>query len=77
MLRDEAHRFALSYHRSKKRREDRRISLLQKKGIGPATVKRLLDFFGTFEAIERAGYEEIAQVSSERVAAALKGGDTE
>jgi excinuclease ABC subunit C len=77
MLRDEAHRFALSYHRSKKRREDRRISLLQKKGIGPATVKRLLDFFGTFEAIERAGYEEIAQVSSERVAAALKGRDTE
>ena len=35
------------------------ISLLNKKGIGKATVKKLIDYFGTFEAIEKASKEEI------------------
>jgi len=70
--RDEAHRFAVGYHQNKKRKEDTQNSLLQKKGIGPATVKKLLNYFGTFQAIENATYQEISVASSEKVAKILK-----
>ena len=70
--RDEAHRFAITYHQNKKRKEDTQNSLLQKKGIGPATVKKLLNYFGTFQAIEKATYSEISVASSEKIAKILK-----
>jgi excinuclease ABC subunit C len=70
--RDEAHRFAITYHQKKKRKEDTKISLLQKKGIGPATVKKLLNYFGTFQAINEATYSEISVASSEKIAKILK-----
>jgi excinuclease ABC subunit C len=70
--RDEAHRFAIGYHQNKKRKEDTKNALLQKKGIGPATVKKLLNYFGTFQAIENANYQEISVASSEKVAKILK-----
>jgi excinuclease ABC subunit C len=70
-LRDEAHRFALAYHRQSKRKKDARVALLQKKGIGPATVKKLLDYFGTFEAIEAADRETIESVAGKRAAKTL------
>lgn len=71
-LRDEAHRFAVGYHQTKKRKEDTQNSLLQKKGIGPATVKKLINYFGTFEAINNASYKEISVASSEKIAKILK-----
>ena len=70
--RDEAHRFAITYHQNKKRKEDTQNSLLQKKGIGPATVKKLLNYFGTFNAIEEATFQEIKEASSEKIAKILK-----
>ena len=70
--RDEAHRFAITYHQNKKRKDDTQNSLLQKKGIGPATVKKLLNYFGTFEAIQNATYQEISVASSEKIANILK-----
>ncbi len=70
--RDEAHRFAITYHQNKKRKDDTQNSLLQKKGIGPATVKKLLNYFGTFEAIRNASYEEISVASSENIAKIIK-----
>ena len=70
--RDEAHRFAITYHQKKKRKEDTKNSLLQKKGIGPATVKKLLNYFGTFQAINEATYSEISVASSEKIAKILK-----
>ena len=66
--RDEAHRYALSYHQKKKRQEDTRLSLLDKKGIGKATVQKLLDYFGTFEAIYAASFDEIADVTNRKIA---------
>ena len=71
-LRDEAHRFAVSYHQKRKRKEDTKNSLLEKKGIGPATVKKLLNYFGTFEAINSASFEEISVASSKKIAKILK-----
>ena len=49
--RDEAHRYAITYHQNKKRKDDTQISLLNKRGIGKATVAKLIQYFGTFEAI--------------------------
>jgi len=70
--RDEAHRFAITYHQNKKRKEDRQNSLLEKKGIGPATIKKLLNYFGTFKAIEEASFKEISVASSKKIAKILK-----
>ncbi len=61
-LRDEAHRFAIKFHRSQKLKNDKKISLLEKKGIGKAKVAKLLNYFGTFEAIENAPKEEIEKI---------------
>ncbi len=71
-LRDEAHRFAITYHQNRKRKEDHKNSLLEKKGIGPATVKKLLNYFGTFEAINQASFEEISVASSQKIATIIK-----
>ncbi len=71
-LRDEAHRFAITYHQNKKRKEDHKNSLLEKKGIGPATIKKLLNYFGTFEAINLATFEEISVASSQKIATILR-----
>jgi len=61
-LRDEAHRFALAYHKKQRLKEDRKISLLEARGIGPAKIRRLIDYFGTFEAIREADERTLAQV---------------
>ncbi len=65
-LRDEAHRFAITFHKKQKRREDTQISLLQIKGIGEAKVKKLLLYFGTFDNIKSAKLEELKDVLNEK-----------
>jgi len=70
--RDEAHRYAITYHQNKKRQEDTQISLLNKKGIGKATVKKLIDYFGTFTAIENASYEDIEKVTNKKISSIIK-----
>jgi len=65
-LRDEAHRTAINFHKKQKRREDKQISLLQIDGIGEAKIKKLLDYFGTFEKIISSSEEEIKQVLNEK-----------
>ncbi len=67
-LRDEAHRFAITYHRNKKQKDNLQSQLLNKKGIGPATIKKLLSYFGSFEAINQASFEDIAKVTNKKVA---------
>jgi len=64
--RDEAHRYAITYHQNKKRKEDTQISLLNKRGIGKATIKKLLDYFGTFDAIENATDDELKKVTNKK-----------
>ena len=70
--RDEAHRYAITYHQNRKRKEDTQISLLNKKGIGKATVKKLIDYFGTFEAIENASKEELEKVTNKKISTIIK-----
>ena len=70
--RDEAHRYAITYHQNKKRKEDTQVSLLNKKGIGKATVAKLIQYFGTFEAINSAPYEEIEKLTNKKIASIIK-----
>jgi len=70
--RDEAHRYAITYHQNAKRKEDTQISLLNKKGIGKATVKKLINYFGTFEAIQSASLEDIEKVTNKKTSNIIK-----
>ncbi|MEA3498626.1 MAG: hypothetical protein U9R16_06150, partial [Campylobacterota bacterium] len=65
-LRDEAHRSAITFHKKQKRKEDKQISLLNIHGIGEAKVKKLLNYFGTFETIQNAQKEQLKQVLNEK-----------
>jgi len=58
-LRDEAHRFAISSHRKRKLNSDMKLDLIQINGIGEARIKKLLSYFGTFEAIYNATQSEL------------------
>ncbi len=71
-LRDEAHRFAIAYHRLKKQKEDLKLSLLEKKGIGKGSLQKLLQYFGSFENIQKASFEEIAKVTNKKIAKTIK-----
>ena len=71
-LRDEAHRFAITYHRSLRGRRTITSELLEVPGVGPATAKRLLRAFGSVEGLRRAGLEEIEARFGPRLAGALK-----
>ena len=65
-LRDEAHRSAITFHKKQKRKEDKQISLLNIKGIGEAKVKKLLNYFGTFEEIKNSNLEQLSQVLNKK-----------
>ncbi len=69
--RDEAHRYAITYHQNKKRKEDTQISLLNKKGIGKATIQKLINYFGTFENIHKASQSELEKVTNKNIAAII------
>ncbi len=59
-LRDEAHRFAVSYHRRRARKELLASGLSQISGIGPARRKTLLTRFASLEEMRAASLEELA-----------------
>jgi len=71
-IRDEAHRFAISFHKKQKLKEDKALSLLKTKGIGEATIKKLILYFGTFENIKNATFEELQKVVGSAKAKILK-----
>src|SRR5262249_43635201 len=61
-VRDEAHRFAVTFHRKRRQMRDRRSELLEIPGIGRATVKRLLEHFGSLEAVKNAAPSALVAV---------------
>lgn len=65
-LRDEAHRFAITSHRKRKQKNDMKIELSQIPHIGPATIKKLLSYFGDFESIYNASKNELKKVIGEK-----------
>ncbi|MBQ8591754.1 MAG: excinuclease ABC subunit UvrC [Lachnospiraceae bacterium] len=69
-IQDEAHRFAIEYHRSLRSKTQVRSILDDIPGIGPARRKALMKYFKSIEDIKAASVEELMQVPdiSERVA---------
>ncbi|MEA1913796.1 MAG: excinuclease ABC subunit C, partial [Campylobacterota bacterium] len=61
-LRDESHRFAITFHQKQKRNQDKQISLLNIQGIGPAKVAKLLQYFGNFSSIKTASILDLQEV---------------
>ncbi len=61
-IRDEAHRFAVTYHRQRRAKAMTHSALDALSGVGPVRKKRLLTAFGSLAAIKRAGVDEIAAV---------------
>jgi excinuclease ABC subunit C len=59
-IRDEAHRFAITYHRKVRTKAGMRSALDAVPGVGPKRKKALLRKFGSVKAIREAGVEEIA-----------------
>ena len=59
---EEAHRFAITYHRTLRDKSTFNSPLAEIRGIGPKRKKALLKQFGSLEAIRRASIEELAAV---------------
>jgi excinuclease ABC subunit C len=70
-IRDEAHRFAVTYHRKRREIRDRHSDLLDVPGIGDLTRKRLLRHFGSLELIRNADPTALAAVVSFKQARAI------
>ncbi len=62
-IRDEAHRFAVSYHRKLRRKSTMESPLTEVKGIGRRTAQRLMDHFGGLNKVKRASREELKAVT--------------
>jgi excinuclease ABC subunit C len=62
-LRDEAHRFAITYHRKLRQAASRKSKLDGVHGVGPAKQKNLMKHFGSLRQLMKAAPEDIAQVA--------------
>ena len=79
--RDEAHRFAITYHRQRRSRAATRSRLDDAPGVGPKRRRELVRRFGSATGVQTASVEEIASVkgmsraSAESLKAFLGGGE--
>jgi len=61
-VRDEAHRFALAFHRSRRKGRELTTELLRIPGVGERAAKKLLTQFGSLNALRAVSEEELGQV---------------
>jgi excinuclease ABC subunit C len=72
-IRDEAHRFAVTFHRKRRQMRDRANELLEIPGIGETAMKRLLEHFGSVKAVREADAAALsAVVNRTQIEAILK-----
>jgi excinuclease ABC subunit C len=71
-LRDEAHRFGITFHRKLRIKQAIRSALDDIPGIGPKTKKLLKDKFGTVANIRKTSLQDLAGVVGERIAQAIQ-----
>jgi excinuclease ABC subunit C len=70
-VRDEAHRFAVSFHRKRRELRDRSTELREIAGVGEETTRRLLQHFGSLRAIQQADASALSAVVNRRQAEAI------
>ncbi len=71
-LRNEAHRFAISFHRDQRSRQFTRMSLTEIPGIGEKTAQKLLKHFGSLKRLRSASPEELLAVAGKALAKKLE-----
>lgn len=71
-IRDEAHRFAVTFHRQRRSSARLTSELTQIPGVGPRTVKKLLRQFGSLEDIRNAQFEALAEAAGPAVARKIR-----
>ena len=67
-VRDETHRFAVTFHRQRRGKRQTETALTEIPGVGPRTVERLLREFGSVANIRRAGIDKLSQVLTRKSA---------
>jgi excinuclease ABC subunit C len=72
-VRDEAHRFAITFHRQKRSKATIRTEIEDLKGIGKNTADKLLKHFKSVKKIKDASFEELETVVGKKKAELLKG----
>jgi len=74
-IRDETHRFAVTFHRQRRGKRQTETALNEIPGVGPRTAQKLLKEFGSVANIQRAGVEKLSRVvarkSAEKILAHL------
>lgn len=70
-IRDESHRFAVSYHSVLKQNHQTSSSLDAIPGVGPATRKKLIKTFGSARGVSQASEEELRNVVGQRLASLI------
>jgi excinuclease ABC subunit C len=61
-IRDEAHRFAVTFHRARRAKRETTSELLEIPGVGKRTTGKLLTYFGSISKLRKVSVEELAQV---------------
>jgi excinuclease ABC subunit C len=71
LIRDEAHRFAVTFHRKRRQMRDRSTELLEIPGVGARTTRRLLEHFGSVQAVKQAEAGALSSVVTRAQAEAI------
>jgi len=72
LIRDEAHRFAVTFHRKRRQMRDRSTELLEIPGVGERTTRRLLEHFGSLQAVKQADAAALSAVVTRVQAEAIR-----
>jgi excinuclease ABC subunit C len=72
LIRDEAHRFAVTFHRKRRQMRDRSTELLEIPGVGASTTRRLLEHFGSLQAVKQADAAALSAVVTRVQADAIR-----
>ena len=71
LIRDEAHRFAVTFHRKRRQIRDRATELREIPGVGQSTTRRLLEHFGSLQAFKQADVAALSAVVTRAQAQAI------
>jgi excinuclease ABC subunit C len=70
-IRDETHRFAVTFHRLRRGKRQTKTALSEVPGVGPRTAQKLLREFGSVANIQRAGVEALSKLVSRKSAESI------
>jgi excinuclease ABC subunit C len=71
-IRNEAHRFAITYHRSLRSKRTLQTELDLVKGIGKARARKLLEVFGSVQGVKFATHDQLSEVMGEEIAQRIR-----